>query len=75
MAREGGLAAYGPNMVGLYCDRMAPMLLRLLRGAAPATLPIEQPTRFALVLNRRVAETLGIELSLLLLSRADEVVE
>ncbi|UPY38846.1 ABC transporter substrate-binding protein [Sediminicoccus sp. KRV36] len=75
MAREGGLAAYGPNMVGLYRERMAPMLLRLLRGASPATLPIEQPIRFELVLNRRTAETLGLDLPLPLLSRAEDVIE
>lgn len=75
MAREGGLLAYGPNMVQLYRDRMAPLLLRLLGGAAPGTLPIEQPTRFELVVNQRVAVGLGLEIPLTLLSRADDVIE
>lgn len=75
MAREGGLLAYGPNIVRLYAERIAPMLARLLGGASPATLPIELPTHFELVVNRRVAEGLGIAVPLGLITRADEVIE
>jgi len=75
MAREGGLAAYGPNIVQLYREQMAPMAARLLRGAPPASLPIEQPTRFELVLNLRTARSLGLAPPPPLLAQAEEVIE
>jgi putative tryptophan/tyrosine transport system substrate-binding protein len=54
---EGGLIAYGPSLVQLYRDIFARQLVRLLRGAKPADLPIEQPTKFELVINLKTAKT------------------
>lgn len=75
MAEEGGLVGYGPNLVGLYRDQVAPMAVRLLRGTPPASLPVEQPSRFELVINRHVAQALGLALPLDLLGRADAVID
>lgn len=75
MAREGGLMAYGPNLLHLYRDRIPAMLTRLLNGVPAALMPIEIPTRFELVLNAGVARGLGIAMPAALLARADEVIE
>jgi putative ABC transport system substrate-binding protein len=73
-ARTGGLLAYGPNLLGLY--RLAGIVGgKVLRGANPAELPIERPTKFELVLNLRTADALGLSISASLLLRADEVIE
>ena len=75
MAEEGGFLAYGPRIVQLYRDVMARKLIQLLRGASPADLPVEQPTKFELVVNLRTAKTLGLTIPESFLSRADEVIE
>jgi putative ABC transport system substrate-binding protein len=73
-ARTGGLLAYGPNLLGLY--RLVGVLGgKVLRGANPAELPIERPTKFELVLNLRTADALGLSIPASLLLRADEVIE
>jgi putative ABC transport system substrate-binding protein len=73
-ARTGGLLAYGPNLLALY--RLAGVFGgKVLRGANPADLPIERPTKFELVLNLRTADALGISIPPSLLLRADEVIE
>jgi putative tryptophan/tyrosine transport system substrate-binding protein len=73
-ARAGGLLAYGPNLLSLY--RLAGVLAgKVLRGANPAELPIERPTKFETVLNMRTAHALGISIPTSLLLRADEVIE
>jgi putative tryptophan/tyrosine transport system substrate-binding protein len=73
-ARAGGLLAYGPNLLSLY--RLAGIVAgKVLRGANPAELPIERPTKFEMVLNMRTAHALGISIPTSLLLRADEVIE
>jgi putative ABC transport system substrate-binding protein len=73
-AEEGGLLAYGPRI--LLCYRHVVSLVdKVLRGAKPADLPIEQPTKFELVANLKTASALGMTISPALLLRADEVIE
>ena len=73
-ARAGGLLAYGPNLLSLY--RLVGVLAgKVARGADPAALPIERPTKFETVLNMRTAHALGISIPTSLLLRADEVIE
>jgi putative tryptophan/tyrosine transport system substrate-binding protein len=73
-ARTGGLLAYGPNLLGLY-RRVGVLAGNVLRGANPADLPIERPTKFELVLNLRSADAMAISIPASLLLRADEVIE
>jgi ABC-type uncharacterized transport system substrate-binding protein len=73
-ARKGGLMAYGPNLLGLF-RRVGVLAGNVLRGANPADLPIERPTKFELVLNLRTADALGLYIPASLLLRADEVIE
>jgi ABC-type uncharacterized transport system substrate-binding protein len=70
----GGLMSYGPNIDAIY-TRLATYVARLLRGVPPGDLPIEQPTVFELVINRRTADAIGLALPASLVTTADKVIE
>jgi putative tryptophan/tyrosine transport system substrate-binding protein len=73
-ARDGGLMSYGPDREETE-ERVASLIDRLLKGANPANLPLEQPTRFRLVINLNTARALNLTIPPSLLARADEVIE
>jgi ABC-type uncharacterized transport system substrate-binding protein len=71
---SGGLISYGPNTPELF-RRAADYVDKILRGAKPAEMPVEQPTKFDLIVNLKIAKALHIDIPATLLSRADEVIE
>jgi len=74
MAEDGGLAGYGPRFTDMFRQR-ARLVIKVLRGAKPADIPVEQPTRFELVINLKTAKSIGHEVPAGLVLRADKLIE
>ena len=73
-AEDGGLISYGPNVPDMF-KRAAEFADKILKGAKPAELPVEQPNTFELVVNLKTAKALGLTIPMTVLAQADEVIE
>ena len=74
-AEEGGFAAYGPRSSQLFSEIMAQQIVKLFRGTKVADIPVEQATKFELVINLKTAKAMGVTVPAALLARADKVIE
>ena len=74
VTEAGGLMSYGPNVPAMF-GHAADYVVKILKGASPADLPVEQPTNFEMLINLNTAKMLGIEVTPQLLAGADEVIE
>jgi ABC-type uncharacterized transport system substrate-binding protein len=75
IAEQGGFAAYGPRLLQLFGEVLARQLAQLFRGTKVADIPVEQPTKFELVINLKTANAMGVTVPPTLLARADKVIE
>ena len=74
-AEEGGFAAFGPRLGQLFSEIMPRQIVKLFRGTKVADIPVEQPTKFELVINLKTAKAMGVTVPEALLVRADKVIE
>ena len=74
-AEEGGFAAYGPRVSQVYAEIMPQQIVKLFRGSKVADIPVEQATKFELVINLTTANAMGVTVPSALLARADKVIE
>ena len=74
-AEQGGFVAYGPRLVQIFRERMTQQLVKLFAVSSQPTFPVEQPTKFELVINLKTANAMGITVPAALLVRADKVIE
>jgi putative ABC transport system substrate-binding protein len=74
LVRDGGLMSYGPDLKESF-ERAGDMVSRIFKGARPADLPFEQPTRYPFVINMKTAKATGLEMPPMLVALADEVIE
>ncbi len=75
MAEEGGFVAYGPGLLEVFREPYGRQLVQLLQGTKVADIPVEQPTKFELVINLKTAKAMGVTVPATLVARADKVIE
>jgi putative ABC transport system substrate-binding protein len=75
IAEDEGLLGYGPRIIQIYRDLVSRQVVKILRGIKPADIPVEQPTRFELVINLKAAQAIGHEVPAGLVLRADKLIE